>query len=92
MAKGPRTIEDDREQTRHLFAIATAMLEDAIEVAVVGQSTKTTLTKLAAHARRLEHLARQITVLAQSIQIIAASRRMPPKHRRQSRRRKRWTS
>ena len=39
--------DDYRELANHLFATATAMLEDVIEVAVAGQSWRLTPSQLA---------------------------------------------
>ena len=49
-----------RELARGLFAAATAMLEDAIEAAVAGQSPHLTVAQLARQANRLEAAGRDI--------------------------------
>ena len=63
--------EDDRELVRRLFAAATAMLEDAIEVAVAGQSHRIPPSQLAVHARRLQASARDIAVIAEAAMVVA---------------------
>ena len=45
--------DDHRELVQRLFVAATAMLEDAIEVAVAGQSPRLDPSELADHGRRL---------------------------------------
>jgi len=72
-----------RELTNRLFATATAMLEDAIEHAVAGQSAKHSPRQLLLHAERLQQAAREIAVIADACAIVArlasAERRNRPK-------------
>ena len=65
--------DDCRELTRRLFAAATAMLEDAIEAAVAGQSAKLGPRQLAKRARQLHAAAGDITVIAEAAMIVANS-------------------
>ncbi len=60
--------DDYRELAHRLFAAATAMLEDAIEVAVAGQSPRIPPSQLAVHARRLQGSARDIAVIVDALQ------------------------
>ncbi len=62
---------DYRELAHRLFAAATAMLEDAIEMAVAGQSRRVPPSQLAVHARRLQASARDIAVIAEAAMIVA---------------------
>ncbi len=72
MAQGPLN-DEGRELANRLFAAATAMLEDAVEVAAAGQSSRLTPSRLADHGRRLQAAARDIAVLAEAA-VIAANR------------------
>ena len=54
-----------------LFAVATAMLEDAIETAAAGQSARLTMAQLAQHGRTLQGIARDITTVAETAMIVA---------------------
>ncbi len=65
--------DDYRELANRLFATATAMLEDAIEVAVAGQSPGLTPSRLADRGRRLQAAARDIAVVAEAAMIVANS-------------------
>ena len=62
--------DDHRELANRLFGTATAMLEDAIEAAVAGQSPKLGSEQLADHARRLHAAAREIAVIAEAAMIV----------------------
>ncbi len=62
--------EDDRELLRRLFAAATAMLENAIEAAVAGQSAKLGPRQLVDRARQLHASARDTTVIAEAAMIV----------------------
>ena len=67
-----RDIEDDhRELVRCLFAAATALIETAHEVAIVGQSEAQTARAYAEAARQLEAAARDIAALAEAVAVIA---------------------
>ncbi len=63
--------DDYRELANRLFATATAMLEDAIEVAVAGQSPRLTSSQLADHGHRLQEAVHDIAVIAQAAMIVA---------------------
>ena len=63
--------DDQRELANRLFAVATATLEDAIAVAVAGQSAKLGPRQLADRARQLHAAARDITVIAEAAMIVA---------------------
>ncbi len=76
--------DDDRELARRLLATATAMLEDATEVAVAGQSPRLDLIKLADHGRRLQAAAHDIAVIAEAAEIVADLGIDNPQHRRNS--------
>ena len=65
-------IDDHRELTNRLFATATAMLEDAIEVAVAGQSPRLNASQLTNDGRRLQAAARDIAIIAQAAAIVAS--------------------
>ena len=64
--------DDQRDLANHLFATATAMLEDAVEVAVAGQSAKLDATQLADHGRRLQAAARDIAGVADAAVIVSS--------------------
>lgn len=63
--------DDSRELAHRLFAAATAMLEDAIEVAVAGQSPQLPPLELSKHGRHLQAVVREILVLAEAAVIVA---------------------
>ena len=63
--------DDHRELAHRLFAAATAMLEDATEAAVAGQSARSPSSKLAGHARTLQASARDSAVIAEAAMIVA---------------------
>ena len=63
--------DDYRELANRLFATATAMLEDATEIAVAGQSLRLDPSQLADHGRRLQATARDIAVNAEAAVIVA---------------------
>ena len=63
--------DDYRELANRLFATATAMLEDAIEAAVAGQSPRLTPSQLADNGRRLQKAAREIAIIAEAVVIVA---------------------
>ncbi len=78
--------DDYREFAHRLFAAATAMLEDAIEAAVAGQSPRSPSANLAEQARALQVRAQDIAVIAEAAMIVANlginRHRNPPKRRR----------
>ena len=63
--------DDYRELANRLFATATAMLEDVIEVAVAGQSPRLNPSQLADHGRQLQATARDIAIIAEAATIVA---------------------
>ncbi len=63
--------DDQRELANRLFAAVTAMLEDAIEVAVAGQSSKLGPRQLANRARRLQATVQEIAAIAEAAKIVA---------------------
>ncbi len=63
--------DEYRELSRRLFATATAMLEDAIEIAFAGQSPRPPPSEVVAHARALQASARDIAVIAEAAMIVA---------------------
>ncbi len=63
--------DDRRELANRLFAAVTAMLENAIEVAVAGQSPKLGPRQLANRAPRVGAVAREIAAIAEAAVIIA---------------------
>ncbi len=71
--KGPVMDDDHRELAHRLFATATAMLEDATEVAVAGQSPKLGPRQLADRADQLHATTREIAVIAEAAKIVANS-------------------
>ena len=76
--------DDCRELTNRLFAMATALLEDVIEVAVAGQSPRLTPSQLADHGRRLQSAAHEIAIIAEAAVIVAN----PGADRRRNRRKR----
>lgn len=60
-----------RELANRLFATATAMLEDAIEMAVAWQSPRPQPSEPADHGRRLQAATREIAVVAEAAKIVA---------------------
>ena len=77
--------DDQGELANHLFAAATAMIEDMVETAVAGQSSQFTPSQLADHGRCLQASAREVAIIAEAAMIIAKSsvKHPPdrPKHR-----------
>ncbi len=63
--------DDYRELANRLFATATAMLEDATEVAIAGQSQRLNPSQLADHGRLLQAAARDIAIIAEAAMIVA---------------------
>ncbi len=63
--------DDYRELANRLFATATEMLEDVIEVAVLGQSPRLTPSQLADNGRRLQKATHEITIIAEAAVIVA---------------------
>ena len=77
--------DDYRELAHRLFAAATAMLEDAIDVAVAGQSPRTPPSQLADHGRRLQAAVHDIAVIAEATKIAANLSANHPSNRRKHR-------
>jgi hypothetical protein len=69
--------DDYRELTHRLFATATAMLEDATELAATGQSPKRRLDELVDLTRQLQATARDIAAIADAAAIVARLRCKP---------------
>ena len=63
--------DDYRELANRLFATATAMLEDATEIAVAGQSLRLDPAQLADYGRRLLAAARVVAIIAEAAMIVA---------------------
>jgi hypothetical protein len=66
--------DDQRELANRVFAAATAMIEDMIETAVAGQSSRLPLSQLADHGLRLRAGARDVAIIAEAAMIIARQR------------------
>ena len=71
MAEGPGMDGDHRELANRLFATATAILEDAIEVAAAGQSARLDPAQLKEHGHRLQAAAEAVAVIAEAATIAA---------------------
>ncbi|MCI0740823.1 MAG: hypothetical protein L0Y72_17370 [Gemmataceae bacterium] len=70
---GEESAMDDeyRELAHRLFAAATAMLEDALDLAVAGQSPRQSPSRLAKHGCRLRAAAHDLAVIAEAATIAA---------------------
>ena len=80
-------MEDDRrELANQLFAMATAMLEDAVELAVAGQSPRLSPEQLEDHGRQLQVAAQDITIVADAAMITAKLSDNPPREKQGRRR------
>ena len=84
MGKEAATDDDSRELARWLFAAATAMLEDATEVAGAGQSPEASPARLADCAHRLATAARDVAIIAEAARIAAESGINRPPNRRKT--------
>jgi len=62
--------DDSRELANRLFAMATAMLEDAAEAAAAGQSARAAPAELVAQARQIQAAARDVAALAETVLIV----------------------
>jgi hypothetical protein len=72
-----------RELANRLFATAMAMLEDAIEPATRGQSSKASAQRLAKLADELSAAAQGVAAVAAAVKVVAAEgRRHTPWRRR----------
>ena len=65
--------DDQRELANHLFAAATAMIEDLVETAVAGQSPRLSSSQLADHGRSLQAATRDVAIIVEAATIIAIS-------------------
>ena len=65
--------KEDEEIARRLFAIATAVLEDAHEAAIRGQGPSRSQREQRQTARRLASLARKAESLAVSVEMLSSS-------------------
>ena len=63
--------DDYRDLANRLFATGTAMLEDAIEMAIAGQSQRLGSTQLSDYSRRLRAAAHDVAVIAEAAVIVA---------------------
>ena len=63
--------DDHRDLASHLFATATAMLEDAIELAVAGQASERSSAELVSDGQLLTSALQDIAIVAQAATIIA---------------------
>ena len=63
--------DDYRELANRLFATATAMLEDVIDVAIAGQSPRLSPSQLADNGRRLQKAVCDIAIIAETSVIVA---------------------
>lgn len=77
--------DDSSELARHLFAAATAMLEDAVGLAVTGQSPRRSPAQRAAAGRRLQVLLHDAAVVAEAAAILAQPAGKRPSRGRQNR-------
>ncbi|MEQ9350125.1 MAG: hypothetical protein RII27_06265, partial [Alphaproteobacteria bacterium] len=64
--------DDTRDLVNQLFATATAMLEDASDIAVAGQSSRQSLAELMELADQLNVEAEKIATIARAARVIAA--------------------
>ncbi len=63
--------DDYRDLANRLFATGTAMLEDAIEMAIAGQSQGLGPSDLADLGRRLRAVTHDVAVIAEAAAIVA---------------------
>jgi hypothetical protein len=63
--------DDNKQLANHLFAVATAMLKDAIETAATGQSAHLTMVQLERHGSTLRAIAQDIATVADTATIVA---------------------
>ncbi len=66
--------DDHRELANWLFAAATAMIEDMIETAVAGQSSRLSPSQLADYGLSLQSAARDVAIIAEAAMVIARQR------------------
>jgi hypothetical protein len=65
--------DDQQEIANHLFATATAMIEDMIETAVAGQSPRLTPSQITDHGHVFRRGARDVAIVAEAAMIVAKS-------------------
>jgi hypothetical protein len=70
---------DQRETANRLFVRATATLEDAIEIAITGQSAQLSARQYRAVARKLRAAAFDIADLAAAVLVVAGDADQPKK-------------
>ena len=63
--------DDNKPLANHLFAVATAMLEDASGTAAAGQSAHLTMVQLEQHGSALRAIAQDIATVAVAATIVA---------------------
>jgi hypothetical protein len=73
MTTDPTPEEDHRELLNRLFASATAMLEEAIDISVAGQSPCRSAQDLECYAHHLTAIARGIAIVSEAAKVIARS-------------------
>ncbi len=73
MSTEPTPEEDRREFLNRLFATATAMLEDAIDMSIAGQAPRRSVRELGHYGHRLAALAREIATVSEAAKAIAKS-------------------
>jgi hypothetical protein len=71
--------QDRRETVNRLFAQATMILEDAIELAVAGQSPRLSAAKCRVTACKIQAVACDVADLAAAILVIAGEADQPKK-------------
>ena len=73
MTTNPTPEEDRRELLSRLFVTATAMLEEAIDISVLGQSPGRSVRDLECYAHRLTAMTRGIAIASEAANVIAKS-------------------
>ena len=63
--------KDRRALARQLFAIATELIEEAHEAAVIGQSPDLTASTSEKSSRKLQSLSRDLVGLAEAVAVVA---------------------
>ena len=71
MSEGHSTDHDQQDLVSQLIAMVTAMLEDAIEAAVEGQSPALSQSQLARRVHELQRNLRDVVVIVEAESIIA---------------------
>jgi len=65
-------VDPHQNLANQLFAVVTAMLEDASEIAIAEQTSWLAPSRLAVHGRHLQAVARDIAVIAEAITIVTS--------------------